>query len=429
VKRRLSPGSLPVIIYLFLLITGCRKPAEQTLLKIDSLQEGDSSAKTDTISGYILYPRHPIAYADEIIPNNRTLIFDTTTTFIAISDSIVSYRINSKTKKVLRLYGTKGKPHPVTGFLLDKKKIEWDTLFGEPDEFTDDYVFSDIYRGHPNGGTITKFKYKLTDDKFQLVDSITGGMYSEGYGTWDWLISENGTPTVLIFRGGDKWDVNQSRLLVSAEEDNSPNTYLINLQDKDTLLSFKGPMHNTQWKHYIFENHILFHTQTKPRLGYLSLYDLNGELLWTTEADYFPKILYDANENLLIASGYYFPGRDNNRIYVTVGYDLKTGKQKWSFITGKAYDPKLNLTAHLDVSCFFKITSDLYGMAVGQAVGYFERNINHANKLILFDSDGHVYTTVNLSSGPQNYDIITKAKGEFELVSNSETRHFRITYR
>jgi hypothetical protein len=80
----------------------------------------------------------------------------------------------------------------------------------------------------------------------------------------------------------------------------------------------------------------------------------------------------------------------------------------------------------VNTSNLFRIAENLYGMVVGQVSLYFGENINHSNKLILFDKNGSIYETLNLSIKDQNYSVITSRENEFEIVSNYETRRFKI---
>lgn len=84
------------------------------------------------------------------------------------------------------------------------------------------------------------------------------------------------------------------------------------------------------------------------------------------------------------------------------------------------------LTSRVNTSNLFKIAGNVYGMIVGQMSLHFGPNINHSNKLILFNKDGVIYETLNLSFKDQNYSVITDKENEFEIISNYETRKFRI---
>jgi cytochrome oxidase Cu insertion factor (SCO1/SenC/PrrC family) len=84
------------------------------------------------------------------------------------------------------------------------------------------------------------------------------------------------------------------------------------------------------------------------------------------------------------------------------------------------------LTSRVNTSNLFRIAHNMYGMIVGQVSLYFGQNINHSNKLILFDSEGQFYETLDLSTDDQNYSVIANKENEFEIVSNYETRRFKI---
>jgi hypothetical protein len=281
-----------------------------------------------------------------------------------------------------------------------------------------------MYRGGENGGDITKIKFKITNNQIQYIDSIQGGSYSEGAGTWEWLISNDGDPKAMLF-GDDSWSYNNDTLLITP--DGSAKTYLINLQKKDTLLFLQRPDKQI-WNQWILENGILFSTETTPRLSFLKLYDLNGVLRWTAKSDYLEKLLVVADKNLIIGSGYYFLKEGNTRNYFTIAYDSETGEVKWNFSTRKAYNPTQNSSANpnLATSNLFIIGEDMYGLIVGEVSEYFGQNISHDNRLVIFNSKGQLYGTVNLSRESQNYSVITYGEKEFEVISNYENRRFKI---
>ena len=174
------------------------------------------------------------------------------------------------------------------------------------------------------------------------------------------------------------------------------------------------------------KNGLLFSTESKPRFGFLKFYNFKGQLQWEAESDYFQKLIIDENENLIIASGYYFPNEDNTRSYFVIAYDRNSGRIRWSFPITKAYDTDQILTSRVDTSNLFRITHNLYGMVVGQVSRYFGQNINHSNRLIFFDSQGLIYETFDLSMNDQNYSVILNKEREFEIISNYETWRFRI---
>ncbi len=384
---------------------------------------GKRESKNDSIIGS--YPRHLINYTDSIIIARSSVKFDTITTRVNCKDTIVSFRINPTTKKVIRLCSKRNDIYRTVYILTESGKIEWNYKHGSPNEFIGPFLFSDIYRGGENGGEITKMKFKIANNKIQYIDSIQGGRYSEGAGTWEWLISNTGDPKAIVFNGGDLWSVDGDRLLITPEV--STNTYLVDLQKKDTILSMPRPGNRIS-NQLILQDRVLFSTQTDQRTGFLELYDFNGKLLWIAQSDYFNKLMVVPDKNLIIGSGYYFPKEDNFRNYFTIAYDLQTGGIKWSFSTTKAYNPTLILTTktNLDTSSLFTIGDDIYGMVIGVVTKYFAQNINHNNKLILFNSEGQLLKTVDLSNSSQNYSVVTFGENEFEIVSNYETRRFKI---
>ena len=84
--------------------------------------------------------------------------------------------------------------------LVNDKAVSWNRNAGYPDDFTGDLLFSTVFHGSDEGGTITKLKHQFENGAFHLIDSITGGRYDDG-GTWEWLISKEGKPKLIIFRG------------------------------------------------------------------------------------------------------------------------------------------------------------------------------------------------------------------------------------
>lgn len=369
------------------------------------------------------YPRHEITYAGNAKYNQTTLKWDSLLLLVNCADTIVSYRINPITKHVLRVCASKGNKQKINYLLLDGNRIKWDNDFGNPNEFIGEYLFSDVYRGGELGGSIVKYKFKISDKLLQFIDSIPGGSYSEGAGTWEWYISNEGQHKVIIFHGGDLWTSDNNQLLITP--DGSTRTYLMDLQKGDTILELTRANQHI-WHQVIMNDGLLFATQSKPRLDYLQLYDLKGRLKWEAPTDYLEKLIDDPEERLIIASGYFFPKEDNTNDYFTVAYDKDSGQIKWSFPTSKVYDSRQMLTSRVNTSNLFRIAENVYGMIVGQVSLYFGQNINHSNKLILFNKDGVIYETIDLSSQDQNYSVITKKENEFEVISNYETRRFKI---
>lgn len=424
--------SIPLLFGLILILISCKEKKEVSSGNVDSV---NTIVKRESASNeMLLYPRHEIKYDSVIKRGQLPITFDTSTIRFHCHDTIIGYRINPVTKKVARLCAKKDNKYVTTGLLLNDDEIKWSKAFGAPNEFIGEYLFADVYRGGDLGGTITKNKFRLGNNRFEFVDSIPGGSYSEGAGTWDWLITHQGKPAGIIFHGGDLWavDGDTHRLLITPGEsgEDPALTHLIDLQRGDTIFSL--PVNGTrpwhQLRYHLTDDRILFSGQTLPRLCYLQMFDLKGQLLWEAETDYLDKIMIDPLNDLIIGSGYYFPGKDNTQIYFTVAFDQRTGQMRWSFPTSKVYNERQNLTNGLMVSNLFIINDDLYGMIAGKAGEHVnEYTLNHSNKLILFDKDGLICQTIELSSAKQNYDVIVKGKNEFEIVSNTETRRFKIS--
>jgi hypothetical protein len=234
--------------------------------------------------------KHKWVYDDSIVIADSKIKFDRIKHFISSKDTVIFYRINPVTKQELRICSNY--------ILLGKDKIGWKKSYGIPNEFIGSYLFSNVYRGDGNGGTITKMKFSITDGELQLVDSIMGGEYSEGAGTWEWLISDTGKPQTILFHGGDSWSVRNDTLLITPNGSNK--THLIDLTSKDTILSLLRPDRRI-WDQLILEKSILFSTEIKSGLRFLKLYDFNGKLLWTINPGFIGELLAVAKKRLLIA--------------------------------------------------------------------------------------------------------------------------------
>jgi hypothetical protein len=402
-----------------LLLNSCRTKTKESD-ELDTTLNKTSLYDSTTI---FHYPRHEISYTGNAKYNQTKLKLDSLLLLVNCPDTIISYRINPITKQVLRVCASKSNTQSINYLLLDGNRIKWDSDFGNPNEFIGEYLFSDVYRGGELGGSIVKYKFKIADELLQFIDSIPGGSYSEGAGTWEWYISNEGQHKAIIFHGGDLWTSLNNQLLITPEE--STQTYLIDLQKGDTILELPR-INQLIWQQLIMKDGLLFATQTKPRLGCLQLYNLKGKLQWETPSDYLEKLIDDSEERLIIASGYFFSKEDNTQDYFTVAYDRNSGQIKWSFPTSKIYDSRQMLTSRVNTSNLFRIAENVYGMIVGQVSLYFGQNLNHSNKLILFSKDGLIYETLNLSSKDQNYSVVTKKENEFEIISNYETRRFKI---
>lgn len=401
------------------MLNSCRTKTKES----DELDTTLNNEKLYDSTTNFRYPRHEITYTDNVRYNQVELKLDSLLLIVNCSDTIVSYRINPITKQVLRVCASKGNKQNINYLLLDGNRIKWDNDFGNPNEFIGEYLFSDVYRGGELGGSIVKFKFKIAEKLLHFIDSIPGGSYSEGAGSWEWCISNEGEHKAIIFHGGDLWTSDNNQLLITPEE--STHTYLIDLQKGDTILELPRTS-RLIWQQLIMNDGLLFATQSKPRLDYLQLYNLEGKLQWEAPSDYLEKLIDDPEERLIIASGYFFPKEDNTRDYFTVAYDMNSGQIKWSFPTSKVYDSRQMPKSLVNTSNLFRIGENVYGMIVGQASLYFEQNVNHSNKLILFNKEGLIYEILNLSSKDQNYSVITKKENEFEIISNYETRRFKI---
>ncbi len=400
-----------------LVVISCTRN-NSTSVSIETTRSGETKMIPIITKG--VYERHELFYSDSIVMADTQIKFDTAIDHIICRDTITSYFINRVTKEVVRFCRQPNEGNDIGYLLLGRNKITWNINYGNPDEFIGPYLFSNIYRGGENGGTITKMKFKIAESKLQLVDSIIGGEYSEGAGTWEWLISDTGKPQTIMFHGGDLWSVKNDKLLITPS--GSKKTHLVNLASKDTILSLLRPDRDI-WDHQILENGILFSTGAKPRLDFLKLYDFSGKLLWTANSDYLPKLLVVAEKRLIIASGYYFPKDDNTMNYFTVAYDLDSGQMKWSFPTQKAILQTLDLTTFkilsFSTTSLFTIGDGIYGMIV-EILMDEHNSIKYDNKLILFNAKGNLYKTIDLSKTKQVYSIINTEENEFQIVSNYE---------
>lgn len=395
---------------IFLLISCAGKKGDDLSEKKDSL-----GGKTVLRShSFARYPRSKINYSNTISRSDIKITIDSSTIHLHSEDTIVGYRINTVTKEVVRLCAEKNAKNQIKYLLLNERKIKWDTTFGLPNEFISDYIFSDLYRGGDIEGKITKFKFKISVDRLHFLDSIPGGSYSEGAGTWEWLISAKGTPEIIVFSAEDDWSMSDTLLLL--------NSSLINLQTKDTLARF--PIDKYVWTRSIIGHEIISLEQAQSDVACLERYDLKGQLFWTADADYMQKIVSDPISNLIIGQGYTFSDNNGPRDFFTVAYDRTSGEIKWSFPTGTAYNRDLNLNDRIEISNLFAIGNGLFGI-IGGLFSHLNENLNH-NELIIFDSAGRVYEPLHLSSEDQNYSVIITGKGEFEIVSNYESRKFKI---
>lgn len=229
------------------------------------------------------HPRHEIIYTGNAKYIQTKLKIDSSVLYINCSDAIVSYRLNPITKQVLRVCASKDNKQNINYLLLDGHRIKWNSTFGNPNEFIGEYLFSDVYRGGGLGGRIVKYKFKVADKLLQFIDSIPGGSYSEGAGTWEWYISNEGQHNAIIFHGGDLWTSNSNQLLITPE--GSTQTYLIDLQTVDTILELSRT-NQFIWHQLILSDRLLFATQSKPSLINLQLYNLKGKLQWDAPSDY-----------------------------------------------------------------------------------------------------------------------------------------------
>jgi hypothetical protein len=379
--------------------------------------------------------RHAIVYSDTVINSQSQIEFDTTVNSISRSDTVIFYRINPTTKKVIRICREQNSIY----LLYEKNRVDWKEEYGMPNEFIGPYLFSDVHRGGLIEGVITKMKFKIGDKKVHLIDSITGGSYSEGAGTWEWLISNTGKPEAIVFHGGDRYFLDDRKLLITPA-DGSMKTFLIDLSNRDTILSLSRPGREI-WHQLILKNGILFSTQAEPRFSFIKLYNLKGELLWTAKSDYLEKLLAVPEKNLIIGSGYYFPGGANSKIHFTVAYNLDSGQMTWSFPTLKALYPKLDSKSakvnFLSTTNLFVVGKGLYGMTVQVSVSlnnYFSVNnaVRYYNKLIVFDSQGYLFRIMDLPESEQEYSdiqVVNKSSNEFEVVSKYENWNFKVKSR
>jgi hypothetical protein len=184
-----------------LLLNSCKTNEKELSREATS---SDSIGFVDTARSS-LNSRHDITYTKDINFAKVKLHLDASMTSINCPDTIISYRINPISGEVLRVCASNDNKQNISYLLFNGDKINWDNSFGTPNEFIGQYLFSDVYRGGELGGVITKFKFKIQGSQPQFVDSISGGTYSEGAGTWQWLITNEGEHKTIIFHGGDLW--------------------------------------------------------------------------------------------------------------------------------------------------------------------------------------------------------------------------------
>jgi hypothetical protein len=415
-----------LFFYGLILLTSCNKRPNisEVIEPLDgSRASKDQTIKLDTEPSI---SRYSINYSDSLRVHDKKLLADTSSQIINCKGDIVAYRINSVTKEVIRICAKKTDHNEVNQLIVNDKRFHWDKANGFPNEFVRDYVFSDLYDGGGLGGCITKFKFRILKNKLQYVDSISGGSYSEGAGTWEWLIDDDAEPKTIVFNGGDSWLRYKNELLITP--DGSSKTYLIDLKVGDTSLSFNRPG-NDIFHQFILKDKLLFSTGLTPRNNFLKCYDSDAKLEWSVETDYLNKIVIDTANSIVIGSGYYFEKANNNdKGYFTIAFDLKTGKRLWDFPTAKAYNPETVLN-HMNVRDLFQVNPNTYALITG-----LDSSPN-SYKLILFDKDGKVFKHIDLpdfvlDTSSYSYDnkfsVIYKQENQFEIVNKHRTTRFKI---
>lgn len=396
--------------------------------KNDAGSVSSNKSLMDDINGTSGGPCGSISFSNTVAYSDANLTIDSSLVRLNPEDSIVTYHINATTHEVLRV----GKNKSRFNVYLNNRRILQDKNF-YPSEFVDKYLFYDLYIGGDIEGKITKFKYELNNEKLNFVDSITGGVYSEGAGVWEWLINQKGDPVQIVFDADDVFFFDDRRLLISTIDQLSYNRriYLINYQEQDTLLNMSqasdiGKMR----KMFLLDSSFISYSFDRSnRCNFLNAYGLSGDLKWSTRTWTFNEMLFLKDRNLLITSGYRFINDSNKAESYLVRFDLKTGRKIWDIPIKHIYNINDEEKESLNVADIFEIGFGLYGVIMGKSASYAPdaRRNGRDNMLIIINEKGELVHKLSLSKEPVAYEANVLEEGNFELISHLETRSFYIS--